>query len=104
MHDRGMIKWAPFNSVINSNYLVKEILKEKNKINKPILSDEQIEQLEKLIKESMINQTNLNFIIYQKGLTYNLSGIVIKVDYIKQKIYLDNHKYLYFCEIIQIKA
>lgn len=104
MHDRGMIKWAPFNSVINSNYLVKEILKEKNKINKPILSDEQIEQLEKLIKESMINQTNLNFIIYQKGLTYNLSGIVIKVDSIKQKIYLDNHKYLYFCEIIQIKA
>ena len=32
MQDRGMIKWMPFNSVINSKYLVSEIEKEKSKI------------------------------------------------------------------------
>jgi hypothetical protein len=103
MHDRGMIKWAPFNSVINSKYLVNEIEYEKNKISKPTLSEEQIAFYEQIIKESMINKIPLSFQIYQGGYAYNINGIVTKIDNIKQKIYLNNHKYLYFCEIIKIK-
>ena len=31
MNDRGMVKWAPFNSVINGSEILKEIKFEKNK-------------------------------------------------------------------------
>ena len=100
MQDRGMIKWAPFNSVINSKYLVFEIEKEKNKIVKPTLSEEQLEVIENNILESLINQTPLLFKIYQGGFIKELKGIVIKVDTVKKSILLDNHKNLYFREII----
>ena len=38
MSDRGIIKWAPFSSVINGNILLKEIHEEKSRIIKPTLS------------------------------------------------------------------
>ena len=40
--DRKMIKWEPFNSVISSSKMIKDVLKEKEKIKKPILSEEQL--------------------------------------------------------------
>ena len=41
MHDRGMIKWMPFNSVVSSKEIINSILKDKSKISMPILSEEQ---------------------------------------------------------------
>ena len=101
MHDRGMIKWMPFNSVINGKTLINSIEKEKSKINKPILSNEQIELIQNNILESMINKLPIIFTIYQGGFTKEIKAIVTKVDSINQKIYLNNHKYLYFREIIK---
>lgn len=100
MHDRGMIKWMPFNSVINGKLLVNSIEKEKSKIDKPILSEEQVEIIENNILESMINKVPLKFVIYQGGYFKEIKGTVINIDSVKKKILLDNHKYLYFKEII----
>ena len=49
MNDRGIVKWAPFNSVINGNQLLDEINYERNRISKPVLSEEQIADLEENI-------------------------------------------------------
>ncbi len=100
MQDRGMIKWAPFNSVINSKYLVYDIEREKSKVVKPVLSEEQLEEIENNVLESFINQTPLLFKIYQAGFIKELKGTVIKIDTTKRKVVLDNYKYLYFREII----
>ena len=51
MPNRNAIKWAPFNSVINGNYIMNMIVKEKSRIVKPDLSEEQINEFEKLIRE-----------------------------------------------------
>ena len=48
--DRGMIKWAPFNSLINSQYLINSLVFEKTKINKPTISEEE----QKIIDEEEI--------------------------------------------------
>ena len=42
MSDRKMIKWQPFNSLMNSKQVVKEIIQDKGKIAMPILSDDQL--------------------------------------------------------------
>ena len=46
--DRGMIKWMPFNSLINSNEIVKSLIHEKSKITKPIISEEESKNIEEL--------------------------------------------------------
>ena len=102
MHDRGMIKWLPFNSIINGNLVVNQIEKEKSKINKPTLSEEQITTIENTLLESMINQIPLTFTIYKSGFIKEINATVINIDSIKEKIFLDNHTYLYFKEIINV--
>lgn len=103
MHDRNSIKWAPFNSVINGNYVLNSIIKEKSKINKPILSSEQIENYENLIKESQINKINLLFSIYSNGFIKEIKGTVFKIEVPSKRIILTNHISIYFCEIVKIK-
>ena len=100
MHDRGMIKWMPFNSVVNTKYIVNSIEKEKRKISKPILSDEQIAEIENNILESFINKVPISFKIYQAGYIYEFIDTVTNIDSSKKIIVLANHKKIYFREII----
>lgn len=102
MHDRSAIKWAPFNSVINGKFLINNIEKEKSKIPKPLLSEEQIQNIENIIKEAYINKVLVEFIIYQGGFTKKIKSMIINIDSVKQKIFLENHKCIYFCEIINV--
>lgn len=102
MHDRKMMKWMPFNSVIDSKYIIKSIEKEKSKINKPTLSEEQINNYEKIIIESMNNKICLEFTIYEGGFIKKIKGTIIKITPTNKKIYLNNNKYLYFSSIINV--
>ena len=57
--DRGMIKWAPFNSLINSQYLINSLVFEKTKINKPTISEEEQKIIEEKIIEALYCQTTI---------------------------------------------
>lgn len=103
MPNRNAIKWVPFNSVINGNYIMNMIVKEKSRIIKPTLSEEQINEFENLIKESLINKMPLDFTIYDNGYTKNIKGTVTKIDSSLNKIFLNYNNYIFFCEIMDIK-
>ena len=97
MPNRNAIKWTPFNSVINGNYIMNMIVKEKSRIVKPDLSEEQIN------KESLINKSPLEFTIYDNGYTKNIKGTVTKIDSSLNKIFLNYNNHIFFCEIMNVK-
>lgn len=99
--DRGMIKWQPFNSVISSKYIVKSLVHEKEKINKPILSQEEIEQIEKKIIDAYYCQIDITLQYYKNGYLQIAKGKIKKIDCISKKIYLNN-LFLLFNQIISI--
>ena len=103
MPNRNAIKWAPFNSVINGNYIMNMIVNEKSRIIKPTLSEEQINKFENLIKESLINKIPLEFTIYNNGYAKNIKGTVTKIDSSLNKIFLNGNNHIFFCEIMDIK-
>ena len=75
MNDRGIIKWAPFSSVINGNILLKEIHEEKSRIIKPTLSEEQIQELEdKILKNIFKTHTHKDSDIYKGSPTVQHKG------------------------------
>lgn len=47
--DRGIIKWAPFDALVGFNDLIKEMLNNKNKIEKPILNEDRLEKMDRII-------------------------------------------------------
>ena len=99
--DRGMIKWLPFNSVVNSKELKASIIKEKGKINKPVYCDDKWEELENNIIDALKKQVYVNIIYFKGGYTYKCRGIIKKIDSLNKLIYLSNLKLL-FNEIINI--
>ena len=100
MHDRGFIKWAPFNSIINGKKVIHEVLDEKNKVKMPILSDEQKNNIEKSLLLHFYDNEIIQIDYFYAGKIYLLKGNIKKIDSIYHKIYLDNY-ILYFDQIIR---
>ncbi len=95
MSDRGIIKWAPFSSVINGNILLKEIHEEKSRIIKPTLSEDKI-------LEKYNNKTLVTIFFYKSEHIYILKGIISKINTATKEITVNNQKVIFFSNIIRI--
>lgn len=98
-NDRGIIKWLPFNSVISGKKVVYEILKEKNKITMPLLSEEQQNNNEQNIINHYYEHTPIKIEYFYNGEIYKINNIIKKIDFTYHKIYFEN-TILYFNQII----
>lgn len=100
MQDRN-IKWAPFNSVISGNKIVKEILENYKKQDKPILSEDQIIFLNEKIFEAYTNHIKVNLFIYKNEHVIKLIGFVNNINETKKYITFNN-THIYFNQILKI--
>ncbi len=100
--DRGIIKWQPFESVNSSKETIQSLLLEKSKIPKPILSEEEIKDLEEKIINCYYSKELVKIAYYQDGFIKNIQGKIIKIDHITKMIYLNNQHKVYFNQILNI--
>lgn len=101
-NDRGMIKWAPFNSVINNKYIINSLIKEKSRISQPILSNEEMLEIEEKIINAYYSKSYVTITYYQNGYLENIAGKIKKIDKIYKIIYLEKTS-LFFKQIMNIK-
>ena len=100
MQDR-YIKWAPFNSVINDTKIKNEIIKKQSKINKPMLSEDQIIVLNDKIFEAYTNHIKVNIFIFNSNTITKLTGFINSIN--TSKIYIIfNKSHIFFNQIIKI--
>ena len=92
-------KWAPFNSIMDGKIIINQILKENNKISKPILSDDQLNTLNNNIIESYNNKSLININYYSNGNIFNIKGIINFIN-INNKYLIIKTKKIYFSQII----
>ena len=98
-----MSKWAPFNAVAPGDEMIKEVLKRKNVVKMPILSDDQINEIEKKVVNSFNNQVKIRIKYFRGGRFYLREGIVVNIDVLGRKIALNDEYNLFFSQIIEIK-
>lgn len=99
--DRGMIKWQPFDSVISGKKMVHDVLKQKSKIIKPNLSEEQITALEEKLISAFYEHETITLEYYTQGKIVKINDKIKKIDSTYRKIYL-NDKTILFNQIIKI--
>ncbi len=99
--DRGMIKWAPFNSVISGKEIIYNIQKERNKKKMPILSDEQKQSNEQKIIEAFYEQKIISIQYFYNNNIIQKTGTIKKIDSTFHKIYF-NQQILIFEQILSI--
>lgn len=103
MQDRGYIKWAPFNSVVNDKVLLNELSNKRNRVIKPTLSEDQIELLNEKIFEAYTNHLKVDLYIYNNYNITKLIGYVNNIN-ISKKCITFNKIYIYFNQILKINT
>ena len=100
--DSGMVKWMPFNSLMNGRIIVNNLLDEKSKIKMPILSDDEIGEIENNIINAYYTQNKIIITYYKNGYLLKTKSLIKKIDYTRKIIYLDNNINLLFRQITNI--
>ena len=95
-------KWNPFNAVAPGGFMVNEVLKEKNKIDMPILSEDQKMELEKKILGAHNNQEIVKIKYFRGGRLYITEGKIEKIDTNARKIVLNGGFSVFFSQICEI--
>ena len=100
--DRGVIKWQPFESLAPSKKMIENILYEKNKIKKPILSIEQQQEIEEKLVEAFYEQTKITLKIYKNGYIITTTSFIETIDSTYKKIILSNKDKILFKQIVKV--
>jgi len=102
MGKREMVKWQPFNAVAPGSFMVEEALKEKNKIKRPVLSDDQKQVLQDRVLEGYQNQEEMKIIYFKNGRLFKVEGIINDIVRQERKLIINGKLEIYFSQIVKI--
>ena len=103
IHDRGMIKWQPFDSLLSTKKVAKEIINEKSKVAMPTLSEDQLLNIEEKVLEAYYNGETVRLVYYRKGTYYTKVSLIKYIDKYKKQLILNDGSILYFKQIVKIE-
>lgn len=89
-NDRGIIKWAPFDALNGFQEAIALHKYNMNKIDKPVLSEDQFDVLNVTLVENMKNNSEIEIYYFQDGYIKNTYGYIKKVDYVFKQLILKN--------------
>ena len=101
--NRENIKWAPFESFFHSKDLEKEILEEKSLCSKPILSEDNLEILEKKVLSAYHTKAFIFLKFFLHGHIDSKKSYITFLDFHQRKIFLEDHTSIYFEQILDMK-
>ena len=104
IHDRGMIKWQPFDSLTNSKKLCYDLLSSRNKVSMPILSEDQLQVLEDKVKESYYNKELILIEYYYNGDIKHKTTKIRYIDINKKQLICSDASIIYFRQLLKIKC
>lgn len=88
--DRGIIKWLPFDALTGYKNAIRKLKEKRTLIEQPILSEDQLEILNRRLEETINNKKDVTLYYYFKGQVYYQTGKITKIDYMYKKIRINN--------------
>lgn len=77
---RGMIKWAPFATMPEQFEKVASMIEDQTKIERPILSDDRLEEMNHILKKALHDKRNVRVEYYYDGFRFHTDLKLIQVD------------------------
>lgn len=85
---RGIIKWRAFKTMPQQYEILDQYIENQNKIDMPLLSEEQLESINDIIKKKIETNSFCTINYWDNGYIKQLSGIIKKVDTINEVVCL----------------
>lgn len=96
---RGIIKWKPFNTLLN-NKDINEIIKARNLAQKPIIMEDRIIEINNDLNEALKNNKTLKIKYFNKGESKTTTGNIQNINTIEKYILINNIR-IYFKNLIK---
>lgn len=77
---RGMIKWAPFATMPEQFQIVRQHIENQNKIDRPELSEDRLEELDIALREAKRQQCSVLIQFYHEGYIHDLVMTIERID------------------------
>ncbi|MEK4575906.1 MULTISPECIES: YolD-like family protein [Bacillus] len=104
---RGMVKFTPFAAMPEQFAGIREIIKEKNKVTRPILTAEEKELIENILLCSLLSEKEILITYYEDGYILSSYMTVVGIDQQNSAVICTNAFYnkmkLQFSNIIDVK-
>ena len=100
--DRGIIKWSPFDGLAGFNDLFTELRNKLTRMDKPVLLDDRLEELDLKLKEVIEHQSEILIEFYSDGHIRYVQSMVLKMDTIHSMVWLINKQRIPICDILNI--
>ena len=101
--DRGIIKWAPFDSLVSFKTDVKQMVETRNATQKPLLSEDQKVRLDETLQQIKLNSDEVYLVFYENKKISHLTSKIIKIDVINKKLILEYKMSLLINDILSIE-
>ena len=102
MSDRGMMKWNAFNALLAHGSSVNKMMLKRKRITKPVLSVDQIEDLNIKITEAVEEDCSIKIAFYKAGYVLLAEGKILRLDLINRLIVFPDIK-IRLDDILQIE-
>ncbi len=100
MSDRGMMKWAPYRSLVEQSEFLEHMRYEKNKKARPTLTEDRKEEINRVLQNYKGEIVGITY--YSDGYTYLLKTKIKRIDIENQQLILPQGK-LKFRDIVRIE-
>lgn len=97
---RGMIKWKPFNTLLN-NRDINEIIMIRNKVEKPIIMEDRITEIDNLLKVAIKENKEIRVKYFDKGELKYINGNIRNINTIEKYILINSIR-IYFKNLIKV--
>ena len=89
-HDRKMMKWMPFNALLEQSDYLKELLYGKTRKEMPSLSPDQESDLNYQLEIAHLFNSNILISYFKDGDILEAEGIITRIDLFNKQIYLND--------------
>lgn len=83
-----MANWVSFATTLEQYKMLNQFKQDQNKIDKPILSDDQLSELNDTLVFKMFHDPVITVSYYEDGYIKNIEGYIHKVDNYERSLYL----------------
>lgn len=89
---RTNVKWQPFKTLPEQYEQLEQYIQDQNKIDMPILSDEQVQILNDKLNSKINNNSFTTIEYYKDGYTFSIQGYIKKIDVLESTLIITNER------------
>lgn len=88
-HDRKMMKWMPFNALLEQGDHISDLLKGRTKITMPVLSEDQQSELNYKLEVAYLFKNQICVSYFENGEIVEVEGVITRTDIYNKLIFID---------------